>query len=112
MNNSKTWLVVKPEVEIEAWVIFQDSQINITSEGCPYLGVLFGRQAYIESFVHSKVDQWRSIRLSLADVASSSPHVVYTAFTHEISSLWTFLHVLYTPQYLTPLKDLIRTTAN
>ena len=51
--------------------------------------------------------------LSHVDVASSSPHAVYVAFTHGISSLWTFL-CRTTPNschlhVLAPLKELIRT---
>ena len=112
MNNSKTWLVVKPEAEAEAREVFLDSQINVTTEGRPYLGALLGSQPYIESFVCSKVDQWRSTLSSLVDVASSSPHAAYAAFTHGISSLWTFL-CRTTPNIchlLAPLEDLIRTS--
>ena len=44
VNNSKTWLVVKPEAEAEARETFLDSQINVTIEGRPYLGAPLGSQ--------------------------------------------------------------------
>ena len=37
-NPSKTWLVVKPEHLPEATTIFQDTGVNLTCEGRPYLG--------------------------------------------------------------------------
>ena len=90
VNNTKTWLVVKEEVESEAQSLFRDTNIHITSEGRPYLGSPLGSQAYVESFVHAKVDSWRSVILSLAEVALSSPHAALAALTHGITSLWIF----------------------
>ena len=98
--------------EAEDWAIFQDSPLNVITEGHPYLGAPLGSQAYIESFVDSKVDQWKSILLSLANAASFSPHAVYTVSTHVIPGLWTFLCNT-TPNIchlLASLEDLIRTS--
>ena len=57
-NSVKTWLVVKEEMELEAQLLFRNKNINISFEEIPYLhvGSPLGSQAYVESFVHSKVD--------------------------------------------------------
>ena len=111
MNSAKALLTVKKDVESKAHTFFQGSQINITSEGRPYLGCPFGSQAYIDAFVHSKVDSWKSILLSVTEVAFSSPHAAYAAFTHRITSSWLFLCCA-TPNIshlLDPLEQLIKT---
>ena len=36
-NASKTCLVIKKEIQSDADAIFGDTQVKITSEGCPYL---------------------------------------------------------------------------
>ena len=46
-NASKTWLIVKKSVEAQARDLFSNTQINITSEGIPYLGAALGTQEYV-----------------------------------------------------------------
>ena len=110
VNVAKSWLVVKEGAESVTCNLFKDSQINVTTEGRQYLGAPVGRQSFIQEFVSAKVDHWKSILLSLADISSSSPHAAYAAFTHGIASLWLFL-CRTTPNIchlLQPLKDVIR----
>jgi hypothetical protein len=110
VNRSKTWLIVKEELEDEARSLFSDFDINITTEGRPYLGSPIGTESFIHSYVKSKVDTWLTIINTLSEVALPSPHAAYAAFTHGISSLWTFL-CRTTPDIchlLEPLELLIR----
>ena len=111
MNGAKTWLIVKKEVESEARNLFQGSQINITTVGRCYLGAPISTEAFIEDFVRSKVESWRSVVVSLTEAAFSSSHAAYAASPHGIMSLWLFL-CRTTPNIshlLAPLEDVITT---
>ena len=50
-NSSKTWLVTKEVCHSRAIAAFQDTGINVTSVGRPYLGATLGTPAYINQFV-------------------------------------------------------------
>lgn len=56
-NATKTWLVVKPEHLSEAVAAFANTNVNVTSEGRPYLGAAIGSSKYVHEFVERKVDQ-------------------------------------------------------
>ncbi len=77
---SKTWLVVKEHCLERAREIFKDTQIQITSEGRPYLG----SSKYIMDFMSEKVDQWIDEIDDLSKVANS-------ALTHGLLSRWTYI---------------------
>ena len=111
VNVAKSWLVVKEGVEQVARDLFQNSAVNITTEGRLYLGAPVGSQKFIQDYVIGKVDQWSSVLSSLSEIAASSPHAAHAAFTHGISSLWLFL-CRTTPNIchlLQPLEVVIRT---
>ena len=60
-NPMKTWLVTQNSSLAEAAKqVFKDTDINITSDGCPHLGVPRGMQEYTEEFIAKKVEQWCS----------------------------------------------------
>ena len=44
VNGSKTWLVTREGFAIKVREIFVHTTINITSEGCSYLGAPIGQQ--------------------------------------------------------------------
>ena len=50
-NASKTCLVIKNEFQSDADAIFGDTQVKITSEECPHLGVPLGRQNCVPIWV-------------------------------------------------------------
>ena len=68
---------------------FDGTEVNVTTKGRPYLGAPLGTSQYIEGFVQAKVDtcRQRTVILSLNEIATSQPHVVYSAFTHGLSNL-------------------------
>ena len=91
--------------------IFRDSEINITTTGRPYLGSPIGSPEFTSDFVKSKVSLWMKTITSLNNVTSPSPHAVYAALTHGISSFWSFM-CRTTPDIahlLQPLEDFLRT---
>ena len=71
--------------------MFADTGVKVTSEGRPYLGTALGTEEYIQTFVRDKVLQWIGELEQLATIAHSQPHAAYTAFTHGMTSKWTYL---------------------
>ena len=58
VNESKTWLIVKPEYFDLAKEVFQDTGIGITSEGKRHLGASIGSQSFTIEYVNKKVESW------------------------------------------------------
>ena len=90
-NGSKTHLVVKPEHLTKARELFADTDVNITTEGKRHLGAAIGSRAYVEKYVTEKVGKWTEEIRQLAEIAQSQPHAAYCAYTHGLSSRWTYL---------------------
>ena len=90
VNPSKSWIVTKEGNLENATSIFQNSNINVTNEGRPYLGIPIGTQQYVDQFVQSKVDQWVGEIDRLSTIACSQPQAAYAALTHGLSSQWLY----------------------
>ena len=71
VNEEKTWLVVKPDYLDGARSVFNDTRVNITSDGRPYLGSPLGSVTYMEESVKSKVELWNATLRSLSEIAES-----------------------------------------
>ena len=111
VNATKTWLISKEHCYTEASTLFEDTQVNVTSEGRPHLGAAIGTESYINSYVKRKVEQWYVELECLALVATTQPHSAFAAFTHGFTSKWTHLartipNISY---FLQPLEDVIST---
>ena len=109
-NAAKTWLVIKPGLESEAATHFGDTSVRVTAVGRPYLGGALGSDAYVSDFVKGKVAGWSQELKLLSEIAASQPHAAYTAYTHGLSSKWSYL--LRTMKgigdHLEPLEDIVR----
>ena len=90
-NASKTWLVTKEDYLSAASAAFADTGVNVTSEGRPYLGAALGTEEYMKAFVADKVQQRAGELEQLATIARSQPHAAHAAFTHGMTSKWTYL---------------------
>ena len=90
-NPSKTWLIVKPKHLPEATKVFHDSGINITTEGKRHLEAALGGKSFVDSYVEEKVAMWVKEVEDLAIIAKSHPQAAYAAFTHGLTSKWTYL---------------------
>ena len=77
-NAKKTWLIVKPEHANRASLLFPD--INVTSEGHPYLGYFFGNLASTINFVEDKINEWKKDVDALVQIANSEPQLAYNAY--------------------------------
>lgn len=90
-KSSKTFLVVKPDFEEKAKLVFEGTNVNITSRGHRHLGAVIGSTEYREEFVNEKIKGWCDEIRSLAEIAETDPHSAYSAFTHGMVSRWSFL---------------------
>ena len=102
-------IVVKEEFEVKAKELFNDTGIQITSQGRPYLGAPLGCSSFCEEFVKQKVEEWKKAIITLTEIARSQPHAAYLAFSRGLSRLWCFLCRI-TPEIchlLKPLDDVI-----
>ena len=82
----------------------------ITEEGQKYLGSAIGKQTFIESYVQQKVTTWIDELDRLSSIAITQPHAAFTAFTHGLTSKWTYL-ARTTPNIedlIKPLEETIR----
>ena len=90
-NGSKTHLVVKPEHEETARQLFTDTDVNISIEGKRHLGAALGSRTFTEEYVTNKVQVWTQEITRLAEIATTQPHAAYAAFTHGLSSRWSYI---------------------
>ena len=85
-NASITWLVTK-NLERAS----DDTGVNITPDGRPYLGAPIGSQEFTREYVRSKIGEWSSNVTLLSEIAKSQPHAAFTALTHGLMSKWTYI---------------------
>ena len=90
-NASKTWLITKQQHLEAAQSCFLGTGVNITTKGRPYLGAPIGIDEYINSFFKNKVQQWSTELKTLVYIATTQTHVAYAAYTHGLTSRWSFL---------------------
>ena len=91
-NASKTYLVVKQEHEARAAQLFADTDVHITTiHGKRHLSAALGSKTFTDEYVSNKMQDWTKEIMQLTEVAVSEPHAAYPAFTHGLSSRWTYL---------------------
>ena len=91
VNASKTWLIVKESVEAQAHGLFSNIQINITSEGRPYLGAALGTQEYVRVYMSEKVRKWIDELNTLSTIAATQPHAAFATFIHRFVHKFRFI---------------------
>jgi len=82
VNATKSWLVVKEESLQSAWRVFTGTGVQITSVGCPYLGVALGSTTFINDLTQQCVNEWIAGVSCLSSFANTQPHASYSVFTH------------------------------
>ena len=87
----KCWLITKPEKVEGARAIFEGTAINISTQGQSHLGAALGSREYLEEYVGSKVEDWVSQVIKLAEFAMSQPQACYAAFTFGLRHRWIYL---------------------
>ena len=89
-NAIKCWLIIKPEKEALAKTIFEDTDINISTEGHQHLGAVLGSRNHLEKYVEEKVEGWINEIVKLAEFAHSHPQASYVAYTFGLKHRWTY----------------------
>ena len=56
-NAIRCWLIVKPNKYVEAIEAFQNTGINVTTEGRRHLGAALGSRDFLEGFVNDTVNE-------------------------------------------------------
>ena len=109
VNQQKSWLVVKPEYFVEAKKLFQNYNIQITSDGRRHLGAAIGNIEFVQSYVNEKLTSWIEELNRLSYIAQAQPHAAYTAFTHGLKHKYTYLMrtIPDISELLKPLDDAI-----
>ena len=110
VNESKTWLLVKPDALAEAENAFSDTNINITTKGVRHLGAPLGNRDYTTEFIKAQVKTWASELSALSEMAKSQPHLSYCALTQAIVGKWVYISrtVPGISDLLQPLEDVLR----
>lgn len=109
-NARKTWLVVKEQHLSKANELFTGTEVQITTQGRPYLGAPLGSEVFVKEFVSMKVKDWCDQLLKLTNIAATQPHATYTAFVRGFVHKLTFLSRT-TPSIedlLQPLEEIIQ----
>ena len=73
---------------LEASELFKDTNIQITSKGCPLLGSPIGSSDYVKQYVQTKVKKWCESLGCLSDIARIHPQSVYSAFVRGVAGWW------------------------
>ena len=84
--------------------------MSITVEGRRHLGAGVGVSSFVESYVQRKISGWVLEVERLSSIAISQPQAAYTAFTHGLTSKWTYLArtIPDIEDLLQPLESVIR----
>ena len=106
-NALKCWLIVKPNKYEEAMEAFQNTGINVTTEGRRHLGAALGLRDFLEDYVNKKAEQWIEEVIKLSEFANSQPQACFAAYTFGLKHRWTcFMRTLPDIQdLLRPLED-------
>ena len=76
-------MLVKQEFLAEGKALFPD--INITTEGRPYLGSYIGTNSEKKGFVAEMVDEWKDEIEKVAKAAEQEPQLAYSAYVISLS---------------------------
>ena len=73
-----------------------------------------GTQSFVESFVKQKVSEWVNTIEHLSTIAHTQPHAAYAAFTHGLTSKWTYITrtIPNISDLFSPLEEVIQQTSH
>ena len=110
-NTSKTHLqlVVKPELLDKAKKIFENTEVQISSQGQRHLGAAIGTSAFANEYVALKVEKWSTQITSLSTLARTHPQAAYSAFVHGFAVKWQYVmrSIDFPSSLFQPLEDAI-----
>ena len=83
----KSWLLVKLEFQERVAKVFKDTNVNITTDGCVYLGAAIGND---KTFQQNKVTEWKEQLVQLTNIAETQPHAAYCTLIHGLKGKWMY----------------------
>ena len=93
---TKSWLIVKKDMEKKAEETFYDSGVKITTDGKRHLGAALGSHEYKEEYLATKVYGWIEEIKILSEIAKSQPQAAYsrfiTGFRHKVTYYMRTIH--------------------
>ena len=110
VNVKKCWLVVKPHLHDQALSLFHNTGLQISVNGCPYLGAAIGQKCFIDDLVSTKVSVWVKEIETLSNIAQTQPHAAYSGLIHGVLSKWAYLQrtIPDVSHLFQPLEDALR----
>ena len=69
---------------------FQNTGINVTTEGCRRLGAALRSRDFLEDYVNEKAEQWVEEVIKLSEFANSQPQACFAAYTFGLKHHWTY----------------------
>ena len=86
---TKSWLIIKKDVEKKAEETFYGGGVKITTYGKRHLGAALGSHEYKEEYLATKFDGWIEEIKILSEIAKSQPQAAYscfiTGFRHKVT---------------------------
>ena len=68
---------------------FQNTGINVTTEGRRHFGAALGSRDFLKNYVNNKVEQWVEEVIKLSEFADSQPQACFPAYTFRLKHRWT-----------------------
>ena len=90
-NPTKTVLVVKPEVEVEARDLFRDTGVSIRTDGAHCLGGAFGTVEFRREFLDQRVQGLTAQMNRCGEYATTHPHASYAVAVRSLVPRWKFI---------------------
>ena len=87
---SKSWLIVKPELEEEAIETFRGTSVKISTNGHKHLGAAIGSEEFKVDYIQAKVKEWTDEITELSKIARTEPQAAFSAFVQGIKHKWTY----------------------
>ena len=112
VNPGKSWLILNNETDLnKANDLFQDLDIQITTEGQRFLGAVIGAESFKEEYVAKSVSTWCLELEKLSTVAISQPQAAFSAFILGYRHKFTYYlrTIPNIADLIRPLEDLIAT---
>ena len=86
----KCFLIVTPQFEDEARIVFGDLGVQILN-GHRFRGSVIGDCMIADDFVRKKVAMWVDCVVKLSKAATKSPQAAYTALSKSLQFEWSYL---------------------
>ena len=90
--------------------MFHNTGLQISVNGCPYLGAAIGQKCFIDDLVSTKVSVWVKEIETLSNIAQTQPHAAYSGLIHGVLSKWAYLQrtIPDVSHLFQPLEDALR----